>query len=216
MTNDDQRDVAVAQDGGAGDPYYAYKPAMLGAPWEFALRERGLEWQFGRRNGTIRYDRIQRVRLSFRPMTMQSYRFLTEIWSSDGPKLRIASTSWRNLVEQQRHDVEYVAFVKELHRRLDAADTGAQFAAGSPVPVYWMGVVLLAGILAIMLFVGGRGLIQGDWIGAAVMAGLVVLFGWQIGNFLRRNRPLRYRPDAIPENVLPNPNAGLARFRRAG
>ena len=38
------------------------------------------------------YDRIRRIRLSFRPMTMQNYRFLTEVWTADGPKLQIAST----------------------------------------------------------------------------------------------------------------------------
>jgi hypothetical protein len=29
------------------------------------------------------------------------------------------------------------------------------------------------------------------------------LFLWQAGNFFRRNRPGPFRPDAIPDSVLP-------------
>jgi hypothetical protein len=213
-TDADQRDDADAASG-EGDPYYVYKPSMLGAPWEFALRERGIEWRIGRHGGTTAYDRIRRVRLSFRPMTMQSYRFLAEIWPADGPKLRIASSSWRNLVEQQRHDAEYSTFIRELHHRLGRAGADIQFLAGMPVPAYWLGLAVFASMMVLMAVVAGRGLLQGDFLGAAVVAALMALFGWQIGNFFRRNRPLRYRPDAVPDIVLPRPDGGFAWLRRS-
>ncbi len=47
---------------------------------------------------------ITRIRMSFRPVTMQSYRFLTEIWSDRNPKLPIVSSSWKSLTEQERMD----------------------------------------------------------------------------------------------------------------
>ncbi len=34
-------------------------------------------------------------------------------------------------------------------------------------------------------------------------AAIFAVFALQIGNYFRRNRPQRYRPDAIPREVLP-------------
>jgi hypothetical protein len=205
-TDAPEQDAASAETG-AGDPYYMYKPSMLGAAWEFALRPHGLEWRLGRHSGLLRYDRIRRVRLSFRPATMQSHRFLTEIWSADNPKITIASTSWRNLVEQARQDNAYSPFVIELHRRIAAAGANAQFTSGTPMPIYWLGAVVFVGIVAAMIALVVRSLLAKDWLGAALIAGLFALFGWQIGNFFRRNRPGRYDPNAVPVTVLPRGQA---------
>src|SRR5262245_3267024 len=105
------------QTASAPDLTYAYKPSLLGAAWEFRLRPDALEWQAGCHAGAISYDRIARVRLSFRPVSMQTRRFVTEIWPATGGRLSIPSTSWRNLVEQTRQDQAYGAFVRALHRR---------------------------------------------------------------------------------------------------
>src|SRR5438105_15798371 len=86
---------------GPGDDLaYSYKPSLMGAAWEFRLRRDALEWRAGRHQGSAPYGRIVRVRLSFRPVTMQTRRFVTEIWPDQGPRLSIASTSWRSMVEQ--------------------------------------------------------------------------------------------------------------------
>ena len=66
-------------------------------------------------------------------MTMQMRRFVTEIWPADGPKLSIASTTWRSLVEQSAQDEAYGAFIRELHAgRPDLAD---QSLAAAPAQV---------------------------------------------------------------------------------
>ena len=39
--------------------------------------------------------------------------------------------------------------------------------------------------------------------GAAFIAGFLVLFLWQGGNFFRRNRPGLYRPEALPAELMP-------------
>ena len=105
----------------ATDPVYIHKPSLMGAPWELRLRPEALEWRTGRHEGRIPYARITRVRLSFRPVTMQTRRFLAEVWSAGGPRLSIASTSWRSMVEQAAQDQAYGAFMRELHRRTIAA-----------------------------------------------------------------------------------------------
>ena len=83
-----------------GDPAYLYPPSLMGAAWEFRLRPDALEWRMGRHHGRAPYAGVVRVRLSFRPQTMQARRFVTEVWPAGGPKLTIASTSWRGMLEQ--------------------------------------------------------------------------------------------------------------------
>jgi hypothetical protein len=186
-----------------GDPVYAYKPSLLGAPWEFRLTPGALEWSIGRHQGRTPYDRIARVRLSFRPVTMQTRRFVTEIWPAGGSKLSIASSSWKSVLEQEGRDQDYGAFVRELHRRMAAAGAPASFESGSPALLYWPGVAVFVvvsfGLAALTL----QALQIGAWAGAAFVGGFLALFAWQSGNYFRRNRPGRYRPDALPEWLVP-------------
>jgi hypothetical protein len=198
-TNPD-RDAAVV---GEGDPIYAFKPSLVGAASIFRLGPDALHWEIGGRSGRVRYDQIRRVRLSYRPVTMQSHRFLTEIWAEDSPKIQIASVSWRSLVEQQRLDGGYAAFITELHRRLAAAGAQAQFIAGAPAPIYWLGVVAFAAIMVAMAVVVGRAIEAGQWTGAAIVGLFFLVFAFQLGNYFRRNRPGQYRPDALPVAALP-------------
>ena len=53
----------------------------MGAPFMFRLTADALEWSKGGFAGRTPYGRIRRMRLGFRPMTMQNHRFLTEIWT---------------------------------------------------------------------------------------------------------------------------------------
>jgi len=188
-----------------GDLTYSYRPSLLGAPWTFTLTDGGMDWSAGARVGRIRYRDVRRLRLSFKPGSMQAYRFLTEIWAEGAPKLEISSSSWKSMVEQERSDAPYVAFVTELHARVAAA--------GSPVPVryeqganpllYWPGLLLYsaAGLGLIATFV--RALQLQVLGGAAFVGALAALLLWQGGNFFRRNRPGSYRPDALPRVLMP-------------
>ena len=42
------------------DPTYTYKPSLMGAPCQFALRQEGLQWERGRYAGLVRYDRASK------------------------------------------------------------------------------------------------------------------------------------------------------------
>ena len=48
-----------------------------------------------------------------------------------------------------------------------------------------------------------RALWTGEWYGALFLVGFAVLFTWQIGGFVRRNRPRSYSFDQLPEALLP-------------
>ena len=175
----------------------------MGAPHEFVLTPDAFEWRLANRTGKIPYRNIRRVRLSFRPINMQTYRFLTEIWSDDAPRLQFASTSWRSVVEQVRQDDAYTAFVTALHERLAASESTAQFQSGRPALVYWPGLVVFVGLSLALAFVFVRSLEEGSFTTFALIGGVFLLLLWQIGNIFRRNRPGTYRPTAIPRHVLP-------------
>ncbi|MEA2928479.1 MAG: hypothetical protein QOG38_907 [Hyphomicrobiales bacterium] len=187
----------------AEDPVYAYKASLLGAPFEFRLAADALEWRKGRHEGRTPYDRIHRVRLSFRPATMQSYRFLAEIWPANGPKLQIASTSWRSMMDQERLDAAYTAFLTELNRRIGAAGGTPLLQTGSPPLLYWLGLLIFIGVSLGLAALIVRALQLQTWSAAAFVAAFMALFLWQAGGFFRRNRPGRYRAEAVPSQVLP-------------
>ena len=186
-----------------GDPTYAFKASLIGSLCQFTLKPDALEWQIGRRSGRIRYEAVRAVRLSYRPVTMQAHRFITEIWSPGHPKIQIVSVSWRSIMEQQRLDAAYAAFIVELHRRLAAAGTPARFSTGLPFATYWVGVVVFG---AVLVATGGllmRATSFNQWAPMVVVAIFFLVFAYQLGTYFFRNRPGRYRPDAVPASVLP-------------
>jgi hypothetical protein len=140
--------------------------------------------------------------MSFRPMTAQSYRFLTEV-RAPGARMTIVSSSWKSMFEQERQNDAYRAFVIELHRRIAAAGGSAQFVSGYGAPLYWVGLAIFTATVcgfAVMIL---RALLTQVWAGAGFVAAFLALFLWQVGGYFRRNRPGTYRPDALPPLLLP-------------
>jgi hypothetical protein len=197
-------DDADGQSGRNSDLRYVYKPSLMGAAWELCLRPDALEWRTGRHQGRIPYDRITRIRLSFRPVTMQTRRFVTEIWWPGAPRLSIASSSWRSLVEQAAQDQDYGAFVRELNARVAAAGGAASFETGVPSFLYWPGVAVFVGVAAGLALLTLRALALDAYSGAALVAAFLALFVWQSGGYFKRNRPGRYRPEAPPKALVPD------------
>jgi hypothetical protein len=182
---------------------YGYKPALFGAVWHFQLAPDAIEWEAGPRGGRVPYAEVRRLRLSFRPVSMQTHRFLAEIWPARGAKLQLASSSWRSMVEQVRQDDAYSAFMLELHRRLAAARVDAAFESGAPALRYWPGVVMFAGVVLALAALTVRALADRQWAGVALVGAVLGMFLWQGGTFFGRNRPGRYRPEAPPRELLP-------------
>ena len=182
---------------------YAYRPSVMGAIREFKLSDDGIDWAAGLRSGHIPYRNIRILRMSYRPTSIQSQRFVTELWAEDAPKLKINSSSWKSMVEQERLDQSYSAFVRELHLRISNVTTSARFKQGNRPLIYWPSLVVfvvvalgLAGLITRALQIGASG-------GAAFVGAFLALYLWQGGNFLRRNRPGEYCPDALPKEVMP-------------
>src|SRR5262249_47786346 len=181
-----------------GDPVYAYKPSLMGAGWELRLRPDALEWRVGRHEARVPYGRIARVRLSYRPVTMQRRRYVAELWPADGGKLTIPSTTWRGIMEETPQDKAYGDFTRELPRRLAAAGNAASLESGLPPMLYWPGLVVFAGAALALAALTVRGLQTGELAGAAFVGGFFALFLLPSGNYFPRDRPRPYRPGCVP------------------
>ncbi|MFY9684596.1 MAG: hypothetical protein WAJ88_02260 [Pseudolabrys sp.] len=182
---------------------YSYRPSLLGAPREFSLTEQGIDWVAGLRSGTVAFDRVRKLRVSYRPNSMQSHRFVTELWADGSPKLQIVSSSWKSMMEQERLDGAYSSFIRELHRRISRANGATQFERGSNSLVYWLGILVFAGAGVGLAALIVRALQAGAATSAAIVGAFFAFYLWQAGNFFRRNRPGTYRPDALPADVMP-------------
>jgi hypothetical protein len=182
---------------------YSYRPSLLGAPREFKLTHEGIEWTAGSRTGRVAFRDIRRVRMSYRPTSMQGHRFVTEVWAEGTPKLQIVSSSWKSMLEQERLDGAYAAFVAELHRHIGQARAPVRYEQGSSPLLYWIGLLVFLAVGLGLAVLVARALWENELGGAALIAAFLALFVWQSGNFFRRNRPGAYRPDALPAVLMP-------------
>jgi hypothetical protein len=196
-----QDQVTISGDG--APVRYAYKASLMGSAHQFELRDDGLSWRVAGKSGVWPYAGIAAIRLSYRPVSMQSRRFRADIDRSGGGRLAIFSTSWQTAALMAPQDRDYRTFITKLHRRMAEAGSKAALSGGLRPGIYAAAVVLLVlvGIAIAGLFV--RAVATGEFAGALFLVGFTALFGWQIGGFVRRNRPRAYSFDHLPEALLP-------------
>ena len=191
---------------------YAFKPALMRGASEFQVTSDGLdwkaaskigEWKAGSRGGQVYFCDIFRIRLSFRPSSVQSGRYMTEIWTSLGGKLEVASTSRRTVLESDRQDGAYSTFVRALISRAAAANRGLVLEAGTLALKYWAGLVVFVVLALAIAALGIEAVWAEQWIGAAIVGAFWLVFLWQIGLYFQRNRPRLFTADTIPPELLP-------------
>jgi hypothetical protein len=183
--------------------HYAYKASLIGGANQFDLTADGLAWRFAGRSGMWPYADISAIRLSYRPVSMQAHRFRADIANTSGARLAIISTSWQTAALMAPQDNDYRAFIEELHRRVASAGGRVALTGGLGSTVYAIGVTLVALLALAMAALLVRALAIGEFAGALFLVGFVALFGWQVGGFIRRNRPLTYTYAQIPDALLP-------------
>lgn len=182
---------------------YAYKASLIGSAHRFALTEQGLSWHIGGRSGLWPYDEISAIRLSFRPVSMQQHRFRADITHSSGRRIAILSTSWQTAALMAPQDNGFRAFIVELHARMAQAGSRAVLTSGLGRIAYAMVLAFLAMLTVAMAGLLIRALLIGEFAGVLFILGFAALFAWQVGGFVRRNRPCIYGFDQLPRSVLP-------------
>jgi hypothetical protein len=182
---------------------YAYKASLLSSAYQFELTDAGLSWQMGRRSGVWPYADIASIRLSYRPMSMQSRRFRADIDRAGGERIAILSTTWQTVSLMTPQDQDYRAFIVELHRRMKEAGSKASLVGGIGTATYAMAVAVLVLLAIAMIGLFVRALATSEFTGALFLVGMAGWFAWTIGGFIRRNRPRGYSFDVLPATLLP-------------
>jgi hypothetical protein len=183
---------------------YMYQPRMMGAVYEYTLSKDSMDWSIGRSSGRVGYPMIRRMRLGYKPTNMATSRFMAEIWPANAPKLLLYSVSARSIIDTEDKGGEYARFLRELHRRVEAASPNFVFEAGFSPWRWWPS--LLVGILTfcVIAYIAIQGLLAQQFLFVGIIGLIGGWFLWQIWNIVVRNRPRRYPHDAIPDDVLPS------------
>jgi hypothetical protein len=187
----------------AGAVRYAYKASLVGAAHQFELTGEGLNWRIAGKSGVWPYAAISAIRLSYRPVSMQSRRFRADIDGAERGRIALLSTTWQTSVLMAPQDHDYRAFIVELHRRMAAAGSNATLTGGLKRRVYAAAVVLLTLVAIAMAGLFLRAVMTGEFAGILFLAGFAALFAWQVGGFVTRNRPRTYTFDRLPQALLP-------------
>ncbi|MEH2532887.1 hypothetical protein V1277_000729 [Bradyrhizobium sp. AZCC 1588] len=182
---------------------YTYKASLIGSAHEFELTEQGLSWEARGKSGMWPYADIAAVRLSYRPMSMQSRRFRADIEHKSGQSISAFSTTWQTVALMAPQDRDYRAFIELLHARLKAAGGRVALVGGIGPMTYAGGCLLLALVAIAIAGLLARAVATGEFAGALFLVGFAALFGWQMGGFIRRNKPRLYTFEELPETLLP-------------
>jgi hypothetical protein len=190
---------------------YAYKASLIGSAHRFELTDDGLSWHIGNRSGVWPYAGISAIRLSYRPVSMQSRRFRADVaglestgYESTGlGRIAILSTTWQTAALMAPQDRDYRAFIIELHVRMKQATSHATLTGGLRPRIYASAVVLLILVAMAMAGLFIRAIATGEWAGALFLVGFAALFAWRVGGFVARNRPRAYTFDDLPKTLLP-------------
>jgi hypothetical protein len=200
--SDLQEQSTKSEQVGAG-AHYAFKPSLMGAAHQFELTDGGLSWRLAGRSGVWPYADISAIRLSYRPVTMQADRFRADIHHKSRARITVVSTSWQTAALMAAQSRDYRSFIVELHERMAEARSTANLTGGLGRNVYAMGLTLIILLAIGMAGLFIRALVTGEFSGALFLLAFAALFSWQIGGFLRRNRPLAYNFADIPARLLP-------------
>jgi hypothetical protein len=182
---------------------YAYKASLMGAAHQFELAEEGLSFRVAGRSGLWPYAEISAIGLSYRPVSMQSHRFRADIHHASGARIAILSTTWQTAALMAPQDSDYRSFILQLHERMARAGSRAVLSGGLGAKTYAAALALLALLGIAMAGLLVRAVATGEFAGALFIVGFAALFGWQVGGFVRRNRPLVYGFDHLPAALLP-------------
>ena len=182
---------------------YAYKASLIGSAHRFELTDSGLAWHIGGKSGVWPYAGISQVRLSYRPVSMQSRRFRADIESAEQGHLVLFSISWQTAALMAPQDHDYRVFITQLHARMKQAGSNAVLVGGLRPRIYAAAIVVLVLLAIAMTGLLVRAIATGELAGILFLLGFAALFTWQVGGFVRRNRPRAYTFDHLPMALLP-------------
>jgi hypothetical protein len=149
------------------------------------------------------FDDIAEIRLAYAPTRWETNRYRAQIIFKQGGMAELFNVDYRGIGNFAQLNEDYVAFLRELHRRLAERGVPIVFRKGNS-PVGFVGNVALTGFIAVCLaaifiLLVTIGL---TWLAIAKLV-VILFFIPTLVRFMRRARPGSYDPRAISEDVLP-------------
>jgi hypothetical protein len=149
------------------------------------------------------YRDIVGVRLSYAPSRVDSARYRCDLRMRSGQQLAILSTHYAGIADFEDRAATYAPFVRALIARVAAANPSASFRSGKNPVTYWLEHLFLLAMVVVLVFVlsmTGFGYIsESSWAKLfIVLCSIPLLIA-----YTRKNWPGRFKPDAIPKDVLP-------------
>ena len=184
-------------------PIYQFRRKLMSRSVTISLGETSLQWNDGINKGEVSFSDIVAVRLRYEPGHLFLARFWLDIEPLKARPVRFANWGWRGLGEIETQNEAFLGFVGALHQRLERHGDRITFVAGERPWRQWLaltvGGISVVGLLVLMVraaSVGGFGTL-------AILAACLAFFGWQTWLMAARNHPGRYRPEALPQRLLP-------------
>jgi hypothetical protein len=182
---------------------YSHAPRPVGGPVTFKLEGDRLIVDSGRKVHEVALGAVDQVRMTYEPRSFVQRAFQTRVRMRDGKTFSFSSINWKSLIEAERLDKDYRAFVRTLFDAIARANPEARFVAGRPRWI-WVGTAILAAasLIAMALFTWRA--MQAGATAAALMGLVLALIGiWQLEPMVRLNKPRSFTPDEPPQDLMP-------------
>jgi hypothetical protein len=192
----------------AGPPSYVARANVLEYEAIWRLQPDALELQGGPTAGPdvvmrFPYRDVVGLRLSYAPSRADHARYRCDLRMRSGQQVAILSTHYAGIGDFEDRAATYGPFMRSLIARVVAANPAASFRSGSKPLAYWAEHLFLLAMVAFMVFAlsltGFAPLSESTWAKFAfIIASIPLLIA-----YTRKNWPSRFKPDAIPKDVLP-------------
>ena len=169
---------------------------LLLVPWGLDRIEKGGPARFP-------YRAIKELRLTFEPVQPDDTRHKCEVKLTNGERTGIYSVHFSGMNSFEDRAATYVPLVHGLVARVAAANPDCRFWSGKPALAYWFQIglilVLVLALVGVITFLTGFNF--SDL--ALVKLAVIVAFIPVMILYVRKNKPRRFDPAAVPEDALP-------------
>jgi hypothetical protein len=149
------------------------------------------------------YRDIAGLRLSYAPSRVDSARYRCDLTMRSGGKVAILSTHYAGFADFEDRAATYAPFVRALIAKVAAANPAARFRSGKNPIIYSAEHLFLLAMIALLVYVlsitGWGPFSDSSWAKLFIVIGFIPL----LVVYTRKNWPGRFKPDAIPQDVLP-------------
>ena len=192
----------------APDLLYAHRAKPYSSDLELRLTARALMAEKGKSQQTYALDKLERIRLSFSPRNTSKLTFLCEVRAMDGSSVKFDNLTWKSMIQTERQDVDFRAFVLALIERTATVNRSVRLEAGIGTLKFNLMRMIGFGLIAALAGATIFSATKASYTVAVGSFGLTVYIALWLRDFLTRNQPRAFTASAVPGNVLPAPPAG--------